>query len=276
MTTLQQALTQAGVLATPVVGSNLTPNTVPTAKAAAPTVVVNAHTAAADTCAKAIITAHYARFVAWRQYSDSFDNKIDAIEAASQALQSALTARGFKRAKQEASEYRAFACVYAVDPDKARYITDPERQVFVTNAKGERLKDVTGADAKRRPTTNEIIADLRSERVVLAKQDKLPAILVPPAGAGKNKQVVGDKLTENQLATVLNSIKGANASQLVAIFSGLRFVIRGHAQGQELASTFIKALREEQVERGWVKPTKRELVKADKPAPQPEAPAPQS
>lgn len=261
MSAMKQAMQQAGVvapLATPQIGSNLDPAHVPTAKPEPQPVVVNAMTEAAAACARAIINAAWARFTAWVQFCDSMTSPTQITDAA-QALNTELLRMGYKRAKQEASEFRAFASVYHYgDKPKLIYIVDRERKVRDTDSKGIPLKDATGEYKMRRPTTNEVIADIRSERTMLAKAGKLPAELVPNEGGAK-KSEESAKLNAAQLSATLANIAKANEDQTRSIIAALLATLGQREYGAKVISALRVEAHKLQVEKGWVKKAERKM-----------------
>lgn len=236
--------------ATPVIGANLQPDSVPMAQPDKTVTVENDYTASAHTCAERILKAQTGRFAAWMEYSMILPN-IDHVSAAAQALQAELERMGYSRAKVEASEWRAFATVQHLEPDRATLIVDNTRVVKILDKDGHAVKDATGTIKTRRPTAAEIVDDLRSEREVLIKHGKVPAVLVPKTGKKRDSQTPA-KLSAVQFDSVQKNLAAASADQFGSLFVTYLTIASGRANAAEILSTMHKLVQTKRQDLGFI------------------------
>lgn len=205
--------------------------------------------ASAATAAASIIKASLARMKAWEVYASAIPH-IDYLEAAVGALKDALTAQGYARAAQEASDWKAFCIVYHYDKDTAKYVIDPSRTVPVTDKDGKAQLDEKGEKIMRRPSSDQIMGDLRAVRLRLSKEGKIPVtIWNPPKPRAESS---ASKLTSIQYDAAMRYLKDADDNQ----FNSLMVVMIGEAcsrsqDGTKLAM-FAGMIHEEQAKRGWL------------------------
>lgn len=209
--------------------------------------------ASAAAAAASIIKASLARMKAWEMYASAIPH-IDYLEAAVGALKDALTAQGYARAAQEASDWKAFAIVYHYDTETAKHVIDPARIVPVLDKDGKAQLDEKGSKIMRRPSSDQIMGDLRAVRLRLSKEGKIPAtIWSPPKPRAESS---ASKLTSIQYDAAMRYLKEADDNQ----FNSLFVVLLGEAcnrskDGDKLAM-FASMIHEEQVKRGWNKARK--------------------
>lgn len=236
--------------ATPVIGSNLQPDSVPMAQPDKTVTIENDYTASAHTCAERILKAQAGRFAAWMEYSMILPN-IDHVPAAARALQSELEKMGYSRAKVEASEWRAFATVQHLEPDRAAQLVDNTRTVKVLDKDGHAVKDSTGAIKTRRPTAAEIVSDLRSEREVLIKHGKVPAILVPKTGKKRDGEAPA-KLSAVQFDAIQKNLQVASEDQFNSLFVTYLTIAASRANAAEILSNMHKMVQTKRADLGFI------------------------
>ena len=236
--------------ATSVIGANLQPDSVPMAQPDKTVTVENDYTASAHTCAERILKAQAGRFAAWMEYSMILPN-IDHVPAAAQALQAELERMGYSRAKVEASEWRAFATVQHLEPDRAMLIVDNTRVVKILDKDGHAVKDSTGTIKTRRPTAAEIVDDLRSEREVLIKHGKVPAVLVPKTGKKRDSNAPV-KLSAVQFDAIQKNLAVASTDQFGSLFVTYLTIASTRVDAAGILSTMHKMIQSKRQELGFI------------------------
>jgi len=205
---------------------------------------------AATSAATSIVKASLARMDAWQVYAKAIPH-IDYLDAAVGALKDALTAQGYARAAQEASDWKAFCIVYHYDTETAQHVIDPTRTVPVTDKDGKAQLDEKGEKIMRRPSSDQIMGDLRAVRLRLSKEGKIPATVWNPPKPRAESAV--SKLTSIQYDAAMRYLKDADDNQ----FNSLFIVLLGEAcnrskDGDKLAM-FANMIHDEQTKRGWNK-----------------------
>lgn len=204
---------------------------------------------AATSAATSIVKASLARMDAWEMYASAIPH-IDYLEAAVGALRDALTAQGYARAAQEASDWKAFCIVYHYDAATAKHLIDPARIVPVLDKDGKAQLDEKGSKIMRRPSSDQIMGDLRAVRLRLSKEGKIPAtIWNPPKPRAESS---ASKLTSIQYDAATRYLKDADDNQ----FNSLFVIMLGEAcnrskDGEKLAM-FAKMIHDEQTKRGFL------------------------
>jgi len=205
---------------------------------------------AASATARSIVKASLARMDAWQVYAKAIPH-IDYLEAAVGALREALTKEGYARAAQEASDWKAFAIVYHYDTETAKHVIDPSRTVPVTDKDGKVQLDEKGEKIMRRPSSDQIMGDLRAVRLRLSKEGKIPATVWNPPKARAESSA--SKLTSIQYDAAMRYLKDADDNQFNSLFTVLLGEACNRSQDGTKLAMFASMIHEEQVKRGWNK-----------------------
>jgi len=244
-TPLPHALTQP-------VQPQATPATVPNTPAPeAPSVSVNVYTEAARKAVDGIINAERGRYQAWLDFVKTLPN-MDAVPAAALTLQTELQARGYKRAQQEASEWKLCALSYFTDKELTEYALDPERREVLRDSKGEPVKDSTGAVKMVIPRPDDRLDSLRKVRDEGVKEGKIPETIYKPR-AGKGKDKTATKLSSVSFNAILTNLPMCDDSQFRSIFAHyIAHALRRH-DAESYISEMVNSLQKTRIEKGWIK-----------------------
>ena len=236
----------AAPLATPAPASSLQPDTVPKAPVLEGVVVNNEFTQAAGVCVQAVLAASRARYDAWQAYADKVGN-MDKLPLAALALQTEFAVVGYKRGQVEVSEWKTFAAVYLASKGEAMELTDYNRKVPDQSG-------IKGADGKVklvRPSTEEVIGDLRAVRNRLITEGKIPEGLFtvkPPRGNGQDK---GNHVTDKQYDAIIERVNMMDFKQTYAQFCAIVTKFGAGMNFGEVSATMIHHIHEQQVKAGF-------------------------
>lgn len=245
------------VLATPTaMHTQGMPEVIPNAQPAPPVIQPSAFDADANKAADAIVAAAQGRLAAWQAYAETVTDPA-GLEIAQKALQAALSRKGYARAQQEASDWKAYAILYHYDKSAALRVTSPDRTV--PKMKGDTVvKDANGAIIRVRPTPDQIMADIRAERDRLAKASIIPESIYRPK-AKPTKTSEAQKLSADAFDKVAESFNRMSADQFGSLWVRFLAHAASRADGDSFTKVMLDQLTDERIKRGWQKAPARVL-----------------
>lgn len=248
------------VLATPApMHAQGMPEVIPNAQPAPDIIQTSAYDADANKAADAIVAAAQGRLAAWQAYAETVTDPA-GLEIAQKALQAALQRRGYARAQQEASDWKAFAILHHYDKAAALRVIAPDRTV--PKMKGDTVvKDETGAIVRVRPTPDQIMADIRAERDRVAKAVDIPPSIYKPK-TKPNKANTAQKLSAEAFDKVAEAFAKMSADQFGSLWVRFLAHAASRADGDSFTKQMADMLRDERIKRGWQQEAPaRELAK---------------